>query len=59
MVTKPKSRKNSATKTHAGRSLWNMAQKFIKDVPKEELDNQPKDGASNHDYYLYGSPKRK
>jgi hypothetical protein len=36
-----------------------MAQKFIKDVPKEELDNQPKDGASNHDYYLYGSPKRK
>jgi vacuolar-type H+-ATPase subunit E/Vma4 len=62
MVTKSKTQKLSAAKNHAGRSLWNMAQKYLENVPKEELEKLEKlskDGASNHDYYLYGSPKRK
>jgi hypothetical protein len=59
MVTKSKTQKISASKNHAGRSLWNMAQKYLKDVPKEELEKLPKDGASNHDHYLYGWPKSK
>lgn len=31
----------------------------IKDVPPEEWEKLPTDGAINHDHYLYGSPKRK
>lgn len=57
MVTKLESKQ--ANKQHAGRTLWNMAQKYIKDAPKSELEKLPEDGASNHDHYLYGSPKRK
>jgi hypothetical protein len=59
MVTKSKTQKLSVAKNHAGRSLWDMAQKYLENVPKEELEKLSKDGASNHDYYLYGSPKRK
>ena len=29
-----------------------------KDVPRELLDQLPRDGASQHDHYLYGSPKK-
>jgi antitoxin component of MazEF toxin-antitoxin module len=28
------------------------------DAPPEELDKLPIDGASQHDHYLYGTPKR-
>ena len=28
------------------------------DAPPEELDKLPVDGASQHDHYLYGTPKR-
>jgi antitoxin component of MazEF toxin-antitoxin module len=28
------------------------------DAPSEELDKLPTDGASQHDHYLYGTPKR-
>jgi antitoxin component of MazEF toxin-antitoxin module len=28
------------------------------DAPPEELDKMPIDGASQHDHYLYGTPKR-
>jgi antitoxin component of MazEF toxin-antitoxin module len=28
------------------------------DAPPEELDRLPVDGASQHDHYLYGTPKR-
>lgn len=30
----------------------------MKDVPPEIMATVPKDGASEHDHYLYGSPKR-
>jgi len=30
----------------------------MKDVPPEEFAKLPKDGASEHDHYLYGHPKR-
>jgi hypothetical protein len=29
----------------------------MKDVPREEFARLPKDGASQHDHYLYGHPK--
>jgi bifunctional DNA-binding transcriptional regulator/antitoxin component of YhaV-PrlF toxin-antitoxin module len=27
-------------------------------LPREVLDRLPKDGASQHDHYIYGTPKR-
>jgi hypothetical protein len=35
-----------------------IAAAFLKDVPQEVLDGLPTDGAAQHDYYLYGTPKR-
>ena len=31
---------------------------LVKDIPPEELDKLPTDGASQHDHYIYGTPKR-
>jgi hypothetical protein len=31
---------------------------LMRDVPAEELAMMPTDGASEHDHYLYGWPKR-
>jgi hypothetical protein len=30
----------------------------MRDVPAEVMGAQPKDGASQHDHYIYGWPKR-
>jgi hypothetical protein len=38
--------------------LLEFAANVEKDVPAEELEKLPTDGALNHDHYLYGSPKR-
>ena len=29
----------------------------MREVPQEVLDQLPRDGASQHDHYLYGTPK--
>lgn len=42
----------------SGSKLWDMIQECVKDVPPEEWDAVPTDGALNHDHYLYGAPKR-
>lgn len=31
---------------------------IMRDVPLEVFEGLPRDGASEHDHYLYGSPKR-
>jgi hypothetical protein len=31
---------------------------IMSDVPPEAFEALPRDGASEHDHYLYGSPKR-
>jgi hypothetical protein len=31
----------------------------MQDVPPEIMDSMPKDGASQHDHYIYGWPKKK
>ena len=31
---------------------------MMSDVPLEVFEGLPRDGASEHDHYLYGSPKR-
>ena len=54
MVSKSESQKNTAaTTSHTGRKLWNMAQKRIKTLSLEELEQLPRDAASKHNDYLY------
>jgi hypothetical protein len=31
---------------------------IMSDVPREAFESLPRDGASEHDHYLYGSPKK-
>jgi len=38
--------------------LWEIAADLLKDVPQEVLDRLPPDGATQHDHYIYGTPKR-
>ena len=40
------------------RSIFDVIAENMKDVPPEEFAKLPKDGADEHDHYLYGSPKR-
>ena len=40
------------------RPLWEIAEEITSQVPLEEWEKLPVDGAEQHDHYLYGSPKR-
>jgi hypothetical protein len=40
------------------RQISDVIADLMRDVPAEELAMVPKDGASEHDHYLYGWPKR-
>jgi antitoxin component of MazEF toxin-antitoxin module len=38
--------------------FWERIVALTADVPPEELNKLPTDGASQHDHYIYGTPKR-
>ena len=38
--------------------FWERIIALTADAPPEELAKPPTDGASQHDHYLYGTPKR-
>jgi len=40
------------------RPVWQIVLDAFKDVPEEVWERIPTDGASEHDHYLYGTPKR-
>ena len=40
------------------RPIWERIAEMVADVPPEELAKLPADGASQHDHYIYGTPKR-
>jgi antitoxin component of MazEF toxin-antitoxin module len=40
------------------RPIWEEIHDLVKDIPPEELDKLPTDGAAQIDHYLYGHPKR-
>jgi antitoxin component of MazEF toxin-antitoxin module len=40
------------------RPIWERIAALVADIPPEELDKVPTDGAAQHDHYLYGTPKR-
>ena len=39
-------------------AIWDRIAALSIDAPLEELEKPPADGASQHDHYLYGTPKR-
>ncbi len=45
-------------KRHVGLELLELMRESTKDIPLEEFEKLPKDGAHQHDHYLYGTPKR-
>jgi antitoxin component of MazEF toxin-antitoxin module len=38
--------------------IWERIAELVADIPPEELDKLPTDGAAQIDHYLYGHPKR-
>ena len=38
--------------------IWEIAQELTQDMTIEEIAQLPKDGAEQHDHYIYGIPKR-
>jgi hypothetical protein len=51
-------RKPASMKKQDDRPIWEVILDNMKDVPPSEFEKLPKDGASEHDHYLYGHPKR-
>jgi hypothetical protein len=41
----------------ADKPIWEFAQDLIQNIPEEELRRLPRNGAVNHDHYIYGTPK--
>jgi hypothetical protein len=41
-----------------GRHIAEIILERMKDVPPEDMAAMPRDGASEHDHYIYGWPKR-
>jgi hypothetical protein len=39
-------------------SFLNFVESLVSDIPPEILEKLPRDGAAQHDHYLYGAPKR-
>jgi Arc/MetJ-type ribon-helix-helix transcriptional regulator len=42
----------------AHKPIWEVAEEIRKSVPAEEWEKLPRDGAEQHDHYIYGTPKR-
>ena len=40
------------------KTIWEKIREHAKEVPDEVWEEMPTDGAEQHDYYLYGTPKR-
>lgn len=39
-------------------NIWEQAIELAKSIPDEEAARAPRDGALNHDHYIYGTPKK-
>lgn len=40
------------------RRSWDVAAELRASVPEEQWAEVPRDGAAEHDHYIYGTPKR-
>jgi hypothetical protein len=48
----------SSTHDRPRRHISEVIQEIMSDVPREVFESLPRDGASEHDHYLYGTPKK-
>jgi hypothetical protein len=51
---KPKRKPKPAPEKSLGEKLLELA----REIPDEEWAKLPRDGAANHDHYIYGTPKQ-
>jgi Arc/MetJ-type ribon-helix-helix transcriptional regulator len=51
-------RQPETVKKKSAGPVWQRFQDAARAIPEEELASLPQDGASDHDHYLYGLPKR-
>jgi hypothetical protein len=58
MVEEMLSEKEATQGRDGVRPLWEIAEEISSQVPLEEWEKLPVDGAEQHDHYLYGSPKK-
>jgi hypothetical protein len=58
MVEKMLSEQEAAQGRMSARPLWELAEEISAQVPFDEWQKLPADGAEQHDHFLYGSPKR-
>jgi len=50
---------NAAGESHSGfQHISEIIAGIVADLPNDETANLPRDGADEHDHYLYGSPRR-
>ena len=54
----PSSQGSQAATPGTAEPIWERLAKLAADAPEDELAKLPTDGASQHDHYLYGAPKR-
>ena len=40
------------------KTIWSLFEEIWGDLTEEEVRSLPTDGAEQHDYYIYGLPKR-
>lgn len=40
------------------KTVWEEIRAIVRDVPDEVWARMPRDGAEQHDHYLYGTPKK-
>lgn len=59
MVTKkPVGKARVTNAVRKPKQLGRMIADLVKDISDEEMAKLPRDGAANHDHYLYGTPKQ-
>lgn len=62
IVTKRPTRKplaaKRARKAKPLKPLGQLIADLAKDISDEEMAKLPRDGAANHDHYIYGTPKQ-
>ena len=51
-------KKVSAFQKEDTRPIWEVIAEISSEIPDEEWAKLPSDGSVNHDYYLYGAPKK-
>jgi hypothetical protein len=51
--------KTSPKKQSAAAYLAELGRQIEKEAPADQLKRLPRDGAKNHNHYLYGAPKQK